>query len=113
VSSVSAHLANITLVDDPSFTVGVRVVRTNVVGAAAGRGEGNDLQVLGVDVGQAVKRGDVLVTSGLDDFPPGVPVGRVVSVSSPVGALSQSISVAPYADLVNMQYVRVLLWSSQ
>jgi rod shape-determining protein MreC len=113
VASVSGHLATVTLVDDPSFTVGVRVVRTNVVGAAQGRGEGNQLQVLNVNIGEEVKRGDSLVTSGLDMFPAGIPVGRVTVVSSPVGALQQSISVAPFADLVNLQFVVVLLWSPQ
>ena len=37
VTSVSSHLATVTLLDDPSFTVGVRVVGTGVVGAAVGR----------------------------------------------------------------------------
>jgi len=113
VASVSAHLATVTLVDDPSFTVGVRVVRTNVVGAAQGRGDGNQLQVLNVNIGEEVKKGDWLVTSGLDMFPAGIPVGRVTAVSSPVGALQQSISVEPFADLVNLQFVVVLLWSPQ
>lgn len=113
ITSVSAHLATVTLLDDPSFTVGVRVVVTNVVGAAEGRGEGNQLQVLDVNIGEEVKRGDSLVTSGLDMFPAGIPVGRVTAVSSPVGALQQSISVVPFADLVNLQFVRVLLWSPQ
>jgi rod shape-determining protein MreC len=113
VASVSSHLATITLVDDPSFTVGVRVVGTNVVGAAAGRGQGNQLQVLDVDIGLEVKKGGSLVTSGLDTFPFGIPVGRVTAVSSPVGALEQSISVSPYADLTDLQFVRVLLWSPQ
>jgi rod shape-determining protein MreC len=113
ITSVSAHLATVTLLDDPSFTVGVRVVRTNVVGAAEGRGQGNQLQVLDVNIGEEVKRGDSLVTSGLDMFPAGIPVGRVTAVSSPVGALQQSISIVPFADLVNLQFVRVLLWSPQ
>lgn len=113
VASVSPHLATVTLLDDPSFTVGVRVVRTNVVGAASGRGEGNQLQVLDVNIGEEVKKGDSLVTSGLDMFPAGIPVGRVTAASSPVGELEESISVEPLADLANLQFVRVLLWSPQ
>ena len=51
VSSVSSHLATVTLLDDPSVTVGVRVVGSGVVGAAVGEGEGNPLQVEDVNVG--------------------------------------------------------------
>jgi rod shape-determining protein MreC len=115
VTSVSAHLATVTLLDDPSLTVGVRVVGTGVVGAAVGEGEGNPLQVEDVNVGSRVGRGDDLVTSGLEleHFPAGIPVGKVLSVSSPAGALQLAISVSPFADLVNLQFVRVLLWSPQ
>jgi rod shape-determining protein MreC len=113
VSGVSSHLATITLLDDPSFTVGVRVVRTDVVGAAVGEGEGNLLQVVDVNVGDPVRRGDLLVTSGLDLFPAGIPVGTVTAVSSPAGVLQQEISLQPLADLVNLQFVRVVLWSPQ
>jgi hypothetical protein len=34
-------------------------------------------------------------------------------VSSPAGALQLAISVSPFADLVDLQFVRVLLWSPQ
>ncbi len=115
VSSASAHLATVTLLDDPSSVVGVRVVRTGVVGAAAGEGEGNLLQVENVDVGARVKLGDSLVTSGLqgEDFPAGIPVGTVTSLSAPVGGLQLALAAKPYANLVNLQFVRVLLWSPQ
>jgi rod shape-determining protein MreC len=115
VTSVSSHLATITLIDDPSFTVGVRVVSSGIVGAAAGEGQGNLLQVENVEVGAQVKRGDALVTSGLqgERFPPGIPVASVASVFAPAGGLQLTMSAKPYADLVNVQFVRVLLWSPQ
>jgi cell shape-determining protein MreC len=181
VSSVSSHLATITLLDDPAFTVGVRVLPPpeastgaqhgtggrgrrgsgagptstsststsstlpssgattpgsaknghrspssaregaaatagDVVGAAVGEGEGNQLQVQDVNVGESVERGDVLVTSGLvplELFPAGLPVATVESVSSPAGALQLSISAQPLADLGNLQFVQILLWSPQ
>jgi rod shape-determining protein MreC len=115
VTSVSSHLATVTLLDDPSVTVGVRVAESGVVGAAVGEGQDNPLQLEDVNVGSRVRRGDDLVTSGLqlEHFPAGIPVGKVLSVSSPPGALQLAISVAPFADLVNLQFVRVLLWSSQ
>ncbi len=115
VTSVSSQLATVTLLDDPSVTVGVRVVGSGVVGAAVGEGQGNPLQVEDVNVGSRLRRGDDLVTSGLqlEHFPAGIPVGKVLSVSSPAGALQLAISVGPFANLVNLQFVRVLLWSPQ
>jgi rod shape-determining protein MreC len=115
VTSVSTHLATITLLDDPSFTVGVRVISTGTVGAAAGEGEGNLLQVENIDVGAQVKQGDALVTSGLEGerFPAGIPVATVASVYAPPGGLQLALAAKPYADLVNLQFVRVLLWSAQ
>jgi rod shape-determining protein MreC len=115
ITSVSSHLATVTLLDDPSVTVGVRVLHSGVVGAAVGEGQGDPLQVEDINVGEHVRRGDDLVTSGLqlEHFPAGIPVGRVASVSSPTGALQLAISVDPFANLVNVQFVRVLLWSPQ
>jgi rod shape-determining protein MreC len=115
VSEVSGHLATVTLLDDPSFTEGVRVVRTGVVGAAVGEGEGEPLQVMDVNMGEPVREGDRLVTSGLtlEHFPAGIPVGTVASVSSPAGALELAITMKPLADLEDLQFVRVLLWSPQ
>jgi rod shape-determining protein MreC len=115
VTNVSAHLATVTLMDDPSFTVGVRDLRSGVIGAALGEGEGNPLEVIGVNVGQPVKKGDELITSGLslEHFPAGIPVGTVSAVGAVPGVLQLAISMKPLADLSNLEYVRVLLWSPQ
>jgi rod shape-determining protein MreC len=113
VSLVSVHLATVTLVDDPTSVVGVRDVHSGVVGAAKGEGQGFNLQVEDLNVGDAIKRGDQLVTSGLtlENFPAGIPVGTVTSVSS--GTLTLQVSLKPLVDLSNLQFVRVLLWSPQ
>jgi rod shape-determining protein MreC len=115
VSAVSGHLATVTLLDDPSFTVGVRDVRSGVVGAALGQGAGNTLEVEDINVGADVHRGDYMVTSGLslEHFPAGIPVGTVESVDAPSGALQLVASLKPFASLANLQFVKVLLWSPQ
>lgn len=115
VASVTAHLATVTLIDDPTFSVGVRDVHSGVVGVAVGEGAGNSLEVENVNVGQRVKKGDYVVTSGLslEHFPEGLPVGTVQFAGAPSGALQLEVSVKPLADLVNLQFVRVLLWSPQ
>lgn len=115
ISSVSTSIATVTLLDDPSETVGERAVRTGVVGAATGTGQGNPLKVYDINVGSRIRAGDKLVTSGLqlEHFPPGLPVGTVTSVVAPTGALQLEVDVKPFANLVNLQLVRVLLWSPQ
>ncbi len=132
VSAVTSHLATVTLLDDPSFAVGVRDVgslarvkgskaggalaaASGAVGAATGQGEGNPLSVGDVNVGENVKRGDQLVTSGLqlEHFPAGIPVGTVTSVYSPPGGLQLVISMKAFVDLADLQIVQVLLWSAQ
>jgi cell shape-determining protein MreC len=86
-----------------------------VVGAATGQGAGHLLSVQDVNVGSNIKRGDQLVTSGLqlEHFPEGIPVGTVASVYSPPGDLELAISMKPYVDLGSLQVVQVLLWSAQ
>ncbi len=115
VISVSTNLATVDLIDDPSFTVGVRVVRTGVVGAAAGLGQGNPLQIEDVNVGAGVKRGmrSSRAACRSSTSPPASRSAPSSSVSSPPGGLQLEISANPYANLVNLQFVRVLLWSPQ
>ena len=62
------------------------------------------------DAKPAMKPGDALVTVGSEagPFPPDVPVGRVVSVTSRPGDLSSRVVVALYADATRTEFVRVL-----
>jgi cell shape-determining protein MreC len=59
--------------------------------------------------------GQVLSTSGLqlEQFPAGIPVGRVVSVRHPAQDVEPDIALAPVVDLSALSFVTVLLWSPQ
>jgi rod shape-determining protein MreC len=115
VAEVSRGRATITLLDDPQFAVGVRVDQNGDTGAADGQGAGNTLRVADINVGVPVKKGQTLVTSGLqlEHFPPGIPVGTVTSASTPAGSLQQEVTLTPLVNLSNLQFVQVLLWSAQ
>jgi rod shape-determining protein MreC len=115
VSSVTSHDATITVLTDPSFDVGVAIPHSSSVGVASGYGQGNPLHVADVPVGTVVHRGQVLSTSGLqfEKFPPGIPVGRVESVSTPAGSLQENITLAPLVDPSQQAVVTVLVWSGQ
>ena len=112
VVDVSRREATVLLVTDPSFNVGVRLADSGDVGVAHGAGSRQALGVDLIDVATKVSRGEVVVTSGLQQsiFPPSIPVGRVKSASAKPGALQQDVRVDPVVDLRRLQFVRVLRW---
>lgn len=117
VESVSAHTATIVLMTDPTFVVGVRLAGGNT-GSAEGSGRGQSLNVSVITTNQAppsMKKGDTVVTSGLngEKFPPNIPVGRVLSASTPPGAPEPDITLVPLVNLSRLSYLQVLLWSPQ
>jgi rod shape-determining protein MreC len=117
VSSVGKRTATVLLLTDPSFAVGVSLPGKNV-GTAQGGGRGQPLRVT-VDTTDlsppSVANGQVMLTSGLDleKFPPYIPVGKVVSHSTLPGSSEPSITLSPVANLSQLVYLRVLLWSPQ
>jgi rod shape-determining protein MreC len=122
----SAHSSTIRLLTDPSFAVGIALPGGNT-GYAQGQGSGHPLHVDVIaqstgPVGSSVqvppptvKVGDPVVTSGLkyENFPSGIPVGRVTKVATPPGSAEPDISIAPLVSLNSLDYVEVLLWSPQ
>jgi len=83
------------------------------VGVAAGRGAGSTLRLDLIDPLSKVDKGEVVVTSGLQQsvFPPGVPVGKVLAAKAGTGALQQDVTVEPVVDLRRLTFVKVLQWS--
>ncbi len=113
VISASRSRATVLLITDPTSNVGVRLSTSGEVGVAAGRGPGSSLRVDHVDTGAKVEKGEVMVTSGLQQslFPPQVPVGRVVAATAAPGALQQDVTIEPVVELRRLSFVKVLQWS--
>jgi rod shape-determining protein MreC len=62
-----------------------------------------------VPVGQKVRRGDLIVTSGLwNEFPIGSFIGQIMSVEGGNAASFQSAPIRTGADLNNVEYVQVV-----
>lgn len=101
------------LLTDRTSSVGVRLSRSGDVGVANGHGYERDLGVDLIDPATEVRRGEVVVTSGLQNsaFPPGVPVGTVVRAESRQGELQQEVAVRPIVDLTRLTFVQVLQWA--
>lgn len=113
VVAVSGNAAIVELVTDVRSVVNVRL-GDGYTGVAQGRGSGRNL-ALTVAGGQrqtsALKRGMVLVTSGLamGTDPPGIPVGDVVSTERSAA----TVQVRPFvtSSILPGASVKVLRWS--
>jgi len=102
------------LITDPRSAVSVRFGATSQPGyaLALGAGAGRALPVNYVNPGTTLQNGELLLTSGLQnaEFPPDIPVGRIVSFSSTPSSTQEAVSAEPVADLPALQYVDVMLW---
>lgn len=112
VVAVSKSTATVLMLSDPSFSTGVRFGKSGNIALAVGQGAGDYLKVSLVDPGTPVHKAEVFSTSGLQGeiFPAGIPVARLVAVSTPPGALQESIRAAPLVNYDTLQFVRILLW---
>lgn len=114
VTDASQKRSTVLLITDKTFSVGVRLASGDV-GVASGRGARSPMSVSDIDPASKVDKGEVAVTSGLQGslYPPGIPVGTIVSASAPGGQLEQSIRLQQVVDLGRLTFVTVLQWSAK
>lgn len=114
VTEVQAGFSQVRLMHQPNFPLGIRVVGTGEVALAFGKGIGNDLEVTeGITEETAIEVGDPVVTSGIEgsSYPPDLVIGVISAVDFDSRLLEQKISVRPIADLENLRFVTVILWT--
>jgi rod shape-determining protein MreC len=135
VVEVSLNTANVQLITDAGFNIGVKHVGADGdIGVARGQGEGEPLRVdVGLDATTEIHTGDVFMTSGVDRslFPPGLVVGRATepveavtptgdetsasttttSTTAPGRTIDRTIDLIPGADLEHLTFVSVMLWN--
>ncbi|HVI58585.1 MAG TPA: rod shape-determining protein MreC [Luteimonas sp.] len=81
IIEVTPTTATVLLLTDPDHAVPVLVGRNGVRLVAYGRGRSDQLELSNIPLSADVKVGDAIITSGLGGrFPPGFPVGTVVSL---------------------------------
>lgn len=112
LTNVSRSTATVLLLKDRDAAVGVRLASGDV-GVAGGAGVRNPLRVDGIDPETRVTKGELVVTSGLQQslYPPNIPVGRVTSARQRPGGLEKVVDVEPAVDIDRLSFVSVLLWS--
>lgn len=80
----------------------------NLLGVLTGDGKGG-LTGYMLDVDASVIEGDVLITSGMELYPQGIPIGKISKVSQDKDALLQTVEVEPAVEFTSIQKVTVIL----
>lgn len=114
VDRVTPERSRIVLITDPGFEVGVKLSRSGDIGVARGQGAGRPLIVdQGIEADVVVTDNELVTTSGLERsrFPAAVNVGLVSSSQVLAGELDQELLIEPLADLGDLSYVNIILWT--
>lgn len=110
IVSVGPLSAYAMLISDPNHAIPVRVNRTGLRTIAFGTGRTDELVINDLPLSADVRRGDLLVTSGLGGrFPAGFPVARVARVERDPGKPFAQVIATPAAALDRSRLV-LLVW---
>lgn len=106
VVEVGPMSSRVLLITDASHAMSVQVNRNGVRAILAGTGQSDRLRLLYVPDTADVKKGDLLVSTGLGQlYPRGYPVARVISVRHQPGAPFEDIQASPTARLDRVTHV--------
>jgi len=114
VTTVGHSTSVVTLLTDPDSAVPARDLKTHVSGLIR-HGQGGTLILDRVSKDQVVNKGDWIVTRGTvdrrypDEYPYGIPIGRVVSVGTSDIASFLTVQVQPLADIASLDAVAALV----
>jgi rod shape-determining protein MreC len=119
VTQVTGSAALVTLLTDESSAVQAQDQDTGAFGVVQhGQGQGS-LIVDRVTKDKRVARGDVIVTAGTRAkqypslFPPGIPIGIVISVGQSDTAPYKQIQIQPFVDFTSLDAVTALITSKR
>lgn len=110
VIDVGYMTSTVLLISDSKSAVPVRDTRTGEHAILVGLNTLSHLSLINLPKTSGVRKGDLLVTSGLGFlYPEGYPVGRVLQVKSVPGESFIQVEVAPVA-LLNQNRLVLLIW---
>jgi rod shape-determining protein MreC len=113
VTRVFPFTSEVTLLTDKDQTIPVQVVRSGLRSVTYGRGQSNILDLRFVPTNADIKKGDVLVTSGIDGvYPAGLAVATVVQVDTKSADAFARILCQPIAGVDRNRQLLILLTSS-
>lgn len=112
VTEVTFSTSRVTPIYDGRSFVASRMERTRFQGLLSGQGSTSTplrMEYLSLLAQDQINVGAVVVTSGLNSiYPPGLPVGTVVSITPEEFDASLTATVQPFVDFVRLEYVFVL-----
>ena len=109
VTTVGPATATVLLANDPDFTVGTRMEKTDELGFATGQGDRPlRVQLLNgkAKVQEGRPAGHLRLQQADKPFVPGVPVGKVVRVDPSGGDLTRTVYVQPVRRLHQARHRR-------
>lgn len=108
VTSTGTNWAKVLLIIDPSSSVNAVVQSTRATGVGQGNVNGN-LIIKYVPQGEAIKVGDLILTSGLGgNFPKRLVIGQVTEVRKNDNELFQEATIQPSVDFSRLEFVLIL-----
>ena len=109
VIEVSRASSVVLLISDPTHATPIEVSRNNLRSIAAGFGRYDWMELEAVPFSADIRRGDLVVSSGLGGrFPRGYPVGEVTEVEKHPTARFATVRVRPSAALKRSRHVLIV-----
>jgi rod shape-determining protein MreC len=109
VKEVLPTTSVVMLITDPAHAIPVVIERSGLRTVAYGSRDGDQLALPNIPLATDVRAGDKLLTSGLGGrFPPGFPVGEIVSVAPAATGMFQVALARPAADIDRSEDVLLL-----
>lgn len=115
VTQTTPNTAQITLITDADSAVTARVTTSGATGVVEPDvGNPNDLQLDYLERGTHIAEGQMVVTAGFSTgdlgsiFPPGIPIGEITRATVEEQQAYQRVHLEPFADLRDMDFVKVL-----
>ena len=101
------------LMTDNTHAIPVQVLRNGMRSIAEGTSDYNNMQLRFLSPTADIREGDELVSSGLGGrFPPGYPVGSVLSIEKIPGEKFLEVNVRPAAEIDRSKHL-LLVFTSQ
>ncbi|MFL5891242.1 MAG: rod shape-determining protein MreC [Solirubrobacterales bacterium] len=114
VTDVTPLTAKVTLITDPESAVSARVLPNGPQGVAKPEaGDPSTMLLDFIDKSQAIHEGQMVVTAGWSNgtissaFPPDIPIGEVRQTTIGQQETYQSIRLAPFSDMLDLDIVQV------
>ena len=120
ITQATPNTSQVTLITDADSAVTARVTPSGATGVVEPNvGNPRDLQLDYLERGSQIGTGQMVVTAGVSTgdlgsiFPPGIPIGKITNASVEEQQAYQRVHLEPFADLRDMNFVKVLTTASR